>query len=1040
MTTPLPSLVTGPKLGEATAAKVNTSIENQDHKPEVLATPNTKTSAPMPGIRIGPYVIQDVLGAGGSGRVYKVWDTSLRRSLALKLLPAAHTLDATHVARFKREVETLARLSHPNVVKVFGAGDYEGSPWFVMDLLDGHNLEQLAGTRGLDPRRAATLMLEVARGVHYLHREGVIHRDIKPANIVLTKSGAPVLTDFGLAQTLHQRGDLTRTGLSVGTPAYMSPEQARGHKESVGVGADVWQLGATLFALIAGRPPFRGDSPADIMLKVAEGRGPDFSGVSIPKPLRAVILKAMAERPGARYESADAFGKDLARWLGGEWVMARGGGKFARRIHATRKYWVPAAVALLGTIIITAVLLSGGQQVRELTRPSFFSASPESTLKLVPVGEASVATFDTRNTVTRKDTPRTPESLWMGLETPPDAGPPGHGWGDWTASFEFSPPVPDVKGLWHEEVMLNVTTPPDVLSSPRHPSVLCYVGGDSSLPTRGVCAEVVPSKGWIVVSSRGQPLGYASFATRIAEGPEPLRIALSSRGLTVSVTVTSASDQRQLATLSLHHREFSVPPPEWKSRRMGILTTGASIGVGEVGYQQLAERQDMAELLVANRMFPEALDRITARLGSLGAELSPRERARLEYLRGLCLWKSAADNAEQRQEAMAALSVAENGADPAMAFLASLAHLEMELEAWVAMPEENVVDAREGFPNTAVRRARGLATSDSQIAQVVTLLMRRQFHGARASSFSVWDHRLRGMLLLQTANGEAYRSAPASAWVLGSGFWALKLQLENELTTVESRQANLHFEIRVSTEIARRLELTEWLDGWPVIVFTGTLANAAPLEKDPTVVQVAQDAVMAHVPQLVASLPPSVQVSPPDTAAPVFVPLRNWHYVPALDTLVRKLIEDAATTQFQLPVSTKSREYIAIIRTLQPHANLTPKETDRIGDLLRLLDPKTPPDRQEALESIKRWENKDNGGIVIFPRVPVLTLEHPNNTPLPIWRAIASIIQARDANDSETVKRLAADLAAKTATNPNAWYHRLALAWRDGTPAPSNGG
>lgn len=993
-------------------------------------------SAPLPGVRIGSYVIQDMLGAGGSGRVYKVWDASLRRSLALKLLPAAHTLDATLVARFQREVETLARLSHPNVVKVFGAGDYEGSPWFVMDLLDGRNLEQVGGGKGMDARRAAALMVEVASGVHYLHKEGVIHRDIKPANIVLTKSGTPVLTDFGLAQTLHQRGDLTRTGLSVGTPAYMSPEQARGQKESIGIGADVWQLGATLFALLAGRPPYRADNSAAIMLKVAEGQGPDFTGVFIPRPLRAVILKAMAPKPGARYESAAAFGADLSRWLSGEWVLARGGGRMMRKLHATRRYWVPAGVALLGAIITIAALVTSGQRIPDISRPTVFMGTDSASLKLSTIGDVRVSESLGRTLLERAGSA---EGHWVGLATPLDLGPPGYGWGDWTASFEFGVPDARMDAVGTGLMEAPEADSPGPLAGPAHPAVICFVGGSGAVPTKCVGVQLVPSRGVLEVTGIGGTIGWARFPPPAPDSPR-IRVEVTHRGLTVSVGVVSVADGRQLASAQFSDFTFRSAPQTWPSRRLGILTTGSRMEVGEVRYHQLAERGDLPEFFVRHRMYPEALDRISVRLGALGAELTAAERARLEYFRGLCLM---AMGGEQAGQARQALSAANESGDSGVAFLASLADLGIAVDAWISAAAKSApAQPLPEFPGIALRRARGHATTESRQSQLAAMLAERAakaWHDPAGSTGLRLDV---ARALLETAKAEVLRDSHGYAMLLGTEVRLLAMagteaSGSESGPSLETRNAAATFLRELGSEAARRTDIADVLEVWPQLAGSALSGTGIDSAQKAAECRTAASGLASLAPKLLQLIENAPEPSPQaqSSAGPPSAQAR-----PVLAGLVYLMLDDLALGPASPTAETQSR--LASALALLPHAELPPETVPKLELLLRAMDRNaTQASRIAALDSIKLWPRPEkNSGP---SRDPLAGLddwfESPGRASNAIWAELAMILSHVEAGDLTSARSAASALTAATASTPWAWYHRSAAAWRDFKPESQPG-
>ncbi len=314
---------------------------------------------PLPriGQELGRFIIERELPRGGQARVYRAWQTDLQRPVALKLLPSSYVAEGEVLTRFRREIENVARINHPNIVRVFEAGELLGNPFFTMDYIEGNDAETILKRGPFDPDEAAAVMEAIARAVAEAHGQGIIHRDIKPGNIIVRRDGTPVLTDFGLAQDLGHSEQLTQTGISMGTPAYMAPEQARGERNRVGVKSDIYSLGATLYTLLTAKRPAEGDSAYELMLKVAENEGPEwprYAVESVPPDLRAIVEMAMAPDPAKRYESAAAFADDLERYLHGEWVVARSRGKLAKLWLRTRRY-VPVAA-----VVMIALGLAGG--------------------------------------------------------------------------------------------------------------------------------------------------------------------------------------------------------------------------------------------------------------------------------------------------------------------------------------------------------------------------------------------------------------------------------------------------------------------------------------------------------------------------------------------------------------------------------------------------------------------------------------------------------------------------------------------------------
>jgi hypothetical protein len=274
-----------------------------------------------PGTRIGPYEVVRELGRGGMGVVLEVHHPEFARPLALKLLLGLEPGSDEEERRFAREMQLLAAVGHPGVVRVHGAGrDERGRPWMVTELVPGQDLSRVVREGLLAPRRAAELVRELADALAHVHAKGIVHRDLKPGNVILTPEGRPVLLDFGLARADHAER-LTRSGVVMGTPAYMAPEQAEG--EAVDGRTDVYGLGGVLYFLLTGRPPFSGGGVA-VLKKVLfeEPERPSRAREGLPRELEAICRQAMAKDPAARYAGAAALRDDLDRFLRGEAVLA----------------------------------------------------------------------------------------------------------------------------------------------------------------------------------------------------------------------------------------------------------------------------------------------------------------------------------------------------------------------------------------------------------------------------------------------------------------------------------------------------------------------------------------------------------------------------------------------------------------------------------------------------------------------------------------------------------------------------------------------
>jgi WD40 repeat protein/serine/threonine protein kinase len=318
----------------------------------------------------GEYDLLDEVARGGMGIIYRASQRRLNRVCAVKVLVGGDFSSIEFRERFRIEAEAAASLDHPNIVPVYEVGDHDGHPYLSMKWIEGGTLAaHIEGAR-LDSREAARIVLRVAarivlrvaRAVHYAHQRGILHRDIKPNNILMTGDGEPLLTDFGLAKLVEKESTVTRTMAVLGTPSYMSPEQASGQTRHLSTGADVWGLGAVLYELLTGRPPFAGGTTMETIRQVLEKEPfpPRQLSPAIDPDLEVICLKCLRKEPGERYGSAEALAEDLERWLRNEPIHARPVSAWERAGKWLRRNPLPAfsMLAVLLTLIATAVVAS----------------------------------------------------------------------------------------------------------------------------------------------------------------------------------------------------------------------------------------------------------------------------------------------------------------------------------------------------------------------------------------------------------------------------------------------------------------------------------------------------------------------------------------------------------------------------------------------------------------------------------------------------------------------------------------------------------
>ncbi len=317
------------------------------------------TAMPGAGATIryfGDYELLEEIARGGMGVVYKARQVSLDRLVALKMILAGQLASEANVKRFRAEAEAAAHLDHPHIVPIHEIGEHESNHYYAMQLVDGPSLAKHLGTTTWSNRDAAELVRTCAEAVQYAHERGVIHRDLKPANILLARNPqsdrVPKITDFGLAKRVGHGASLTASGQIVGTPSYMAPEQAGGKKD-IGPAVDVYALGAILYELLTGRPPFRAATPLDTVLQVVseEPVPPSHVQPKVPGDLETICLKCLEKRPERRYGSARELADDLGRFLNYEPIHARPVSRTRRvGVWVRKRPWVVVALALVAIL------------------------------------------------------------------------------------------------------------------------------------------------------------------------------------------------------------------------------------------------------------------------------------------------------------------------------------------------------------------------------------------------------------------------------------------------------------------------------------------------------------------------------------------------------------------------------------------------------------------------------------------------------------------------------------------------------------------
>src|SRR5467141_2625773 len=310
--------------------------------------------------RLGNYQVLDEIGRGGMGVIYRARQRHSRRIVALKRILSYHADSQETLARFRREAEAAASLDHPNILPIYEVSENEeGLPFFSMKFAGGGSLLEAAPALRNEPRRAVALMAKIARAVQYAHVKGILHRDLKPGNVMLDGHGEPLVSDFGLAKWLDATSDLTHTLTIFGTPGYIAPEQAKGAAANLTPAADVYSLGAILFNLLTGRPPFLGEHALAVIHQAAEKPAPKLRTLApaLDRDLETICAKCLEREPSARYHSAGDLAQDLELWLEGRPIAGHPVSAPVRALRWSRRNPIVAGMAVL--LLALGIALGG---------------------------------------------------------------------------------------------------------------------------------------------------------------------------------------------------------------------------------------------------------------------------------------------------------------------------------------------------------------------------------------------------------------------------------------------------------------------------------------------------------------------------------------------------------------------------------------------------------------------------------------------------------------------------------------------------------
>src|SRR5262245_14032106 len=361
-----------------------TDESSRDNAKPTAGVKEAVRAATMLG-ELGDYELLEEIGRGGQGVVFRARQKSLNRTVALKVISLGQWASKAHLKRFRREAEAAASLNHPCIVPIYEVGERDGSCYFSMQFIEGGQLDEVTNREPMPIGRAVELIAKIARTVHYAHEHGILHRDIKPGNILLDKNGEPHLTDFGLARMVETESTVTRTLEVLGTPSYMAPEQAVGNNSALTAATDVYGLGAVLYQLLTGCPPFAGKTTYETIKLVldTEPRQPRAWNPKIDRDLSTICLKCLEKDPKLRYPAAVELAEDLERWLKHEPIRAHRTGIFTRG-----KKWVRRnpSIAVMAVMLLALAVPLGVMIWKSETEqlPASNLAAPEKSIAVLP--------------------------------------------------------------------------------------------------------------------------------------------------------------------------------------------------------------------------------------------------------------------------------------------------------------------------------------------------------------------------------------------------------------------------------------------------------------------------------------------------------------------------------------------------------------------------------------------------------------------------------------------------------------------------------
>ena len=583
----------GPPICPACSPHHDSNVETKTS----AGDPPAATATDYRGRTFGSYKILEEISRGAMGVVYKARQQVLKRVVALKVLIAGDLATGAQVARFQREAQAAARLRHPAIVPIHDVGVYDGKHYYTMDYIEGRPLSELIAEGEISTRRALDITYEVAQALDYAHGQDVIHRDIKPSNIMIDPDGGVHIMDFGLAKQLDSDTKFTKTGTTVGTPAYMPPEQASGESRRVDHRADIYSLGAVLYEMLTGKPPFSGDTMMSTLMHVLSDDPvpPKRLNPRIHRDIQTIVLKAMEKSPERRYRTMGDLAEDIHRFIGGEAIAARPAGISYRAWKAVRKHrsavFAAAAIVVIGLAAHAVV-----QQELERMDDRVAEAREDATRQAAARAEEA-AVEEEKPTVKTMFEDRFRRGQ-LGERWVVERGPwqAGDGYLE-VATGTLAALRTQKRFTGNVTMTFEVTLPPGPDGSPQRRAVVgCFLG---SAWQRSYRVSLDGRRRWrLVLMDRREEVAEVACPPLQADIPYRVTVTRSTIGLRV-VVESEVGDLRQ----ELAYRELVLPLRLGRDFPVGLFTEGTRLRVHRFSVQQEFPPRKTTPLRAAEELF-----------------------------------------------------------------------------------------------------------------------------------------------------------------------------------------------------------------------------------------------------------------------------------------------------------------------------------------------------------------------------------------------------------------------------------------------------